>query len=406
MNEKKCNICDTSVSACNEDIIMITSPNNKTLCSNCIDTTNSVLSGVRELEIDEIKEFSNEETLLNNQFKNDADPFGNFLSNLKKTATPKLIFEKLNEYVVAQDDAKKTLSIAITKHINKADDIKSSNVLVLGPSGTGKTELIRTISKTLEIPFVIADASQLTATGYVGDDVSSIFKSLFDKYHGDLSVIEKSIVFIDEVDKIARTNSDVTTLAIQQELLRIIEGTIVRVKIEEEGYNFTEYVDTSNMLFVFSGAFIGLKDQNKSKSLGFVSEENEEKEIKEVSDDDLINYGLIPEFVGRISLVTETKDLTIENIKSIFKNKNNGLIKEVVNLFSKNGNIVEFTEDFINKLALAASEKKTGARGLKYILDRKLKDLYFDMGDIHNSLIKINWNKIERLPKKKALQEN
>ena len=309
-----------------------------------------------------------------------------------KRLNPEIIKKTLDEHVIGQEQAKISLSVAVSQHYKKlynpSKDIKldKTNVMLMGPTGSGKTLLAQTIADYLNVPFAICDATTLTEAGYVGDDVESIITRLMNEAEGDVEQAERGIVFIDEVDKITKKaqnvsiTRDVSGEGVQQGLLKIVEGTKVRIaasgmKRKNPQAEMVE-IDTSNILFIVGGAFIGLEkivdDRLNKGGMGFgvdIKDAEKEQDLSEVQPEDLIKFGFIPEFIGRFGLISHVKELTESQLVSIMKEPKNAIVKQYQYLFKLDGVDLELTNDAMNSIAGKAKALKTNARGIKSIME-------------------------------------
>lgn len=329
----------------------------------------------------------------------------------KGVPSPKEINNFLDKYVIGQDYAKRVLSVAVHNHYKRLNDpvideveMEKSNVLFLGPTGVGKTLLAKSISRMLDVPFTIADATTLTEAGYVGEDVESIIVRLLQAAEGDVEKTQRGIVYIDEVDKIARRGDsasitrDVSGEGVQQGLLKILEGTVCRVPPDGGRKHPNQElvaVDTTNILFILGGAFVGLekiidKRINKGSSIGFgadiVNREDAEAKknelLSQVKPEDMHSFGLLPELIGRIPVRAPLRELSGEEMVHVLTEPKNAIAKQFQKLFELEGVELEFTTEALEKIADICLREKTGARGLRSVVEGKLLDVQYDLPDL------------------------
>ena len=346
----------------------------------------------------------------------------------RKLHTPKQIKEILDQYVIGQDKAKKVLSVAVYNHYKRVfneklpDDeteLSKSNVLLIGPTGSGKTLLAQTIARYLDVPLAIADATSLTEAGYVGDDVENVVTRLIQAADGDIKKAEQGIIFIDEIDKIARMSEnrsitrDVSGEGVQQALLKIIEGSVVNVPPKggrkHPGQDSIQ-LDTTNVLFICGGAFDGILKIIDKKQGGNTLGFNQEKKTKEereatldlVEADDLTKYGLIPELIGRLHMITTLQEIDEDAMIHILTEPKNALIKQYQKLFAMDNVGLKFEKAALSEIAKKAIKRKTGARGLRSILEDIMLDIMYELPEYKDKTITITKDVINNTKKPKV----
>ena len=377
-NQQFCSFCGKAV----YEVKKLVSGRNVCICDECINLCNDIMADDNRREVSQ---------------------------DAKKLPTPSQIYNFLNEYIIGQDVAKRTLAVAVYNHYKRHSvaatsnvEIQKSNVLLIGPTGTGKTLFAQTLARILDVPFAIADATTLTEAGYVGDDVESVLTRLLQNANFDVERAGRGIIYIDEIDKISRKSEnpsltrDVSGEGVQQALLKLIEGTVANVPAGGAGRKHpgeaTVQLDTSKILFICGGAFDGLNKiignrTSARRGIGFgahvesVEERKNKSFLKDVEPEDLVKFGIIPELIGRLPVITTLQELDEDALVKILTEPKNAVVKQFAAMLEMDGVKLNITDDGLRAIAKMAVARKTGARGLRSILERVLLQPMFDAPD-------------------------
>lgn len=384
----RCSFCDKTSDT--SDDLFLEGSNDSYICSECIKLC---MEAIRKEDGESLDDVDIKEEL----------------SESKMIAKPSKIKEYLDQYVIGQEYAKETLAVAVYNHYkmieykktNQEVELEKSNVMILGPTGTGKTHILKTLAKFIDVPFAISDATSITESGYVGDDAENILLKLIQAANGDIKKAERGIIYIDEIDKLSRKGENVSISrdvggeGVQQAVLKMVEGAIVDVPPQggrkHPGQECLQ-IDTTNILFVVGGSFEGIekiiaKRKSKSSSMGFGGEVNKKADkpstdlIQEVTVEDLKKFGMIPEFLGRFPVIAPLKELDIDALKSILIEPKNALVKQYQELFKMENILLNFDNGSLSAIADLAKERGTGARALRGIIEDSLHKYMFSLPD-------------------------